>query len=222
MEAFASSASPLERPIDIDLTMPESSRPNSSDMKMPNNPNIGSSADKPIELDLDSMDIDMADLFGDSVDNTSTGASNAVDGLFSPVVRDTVMTNDFHEKSTKTDGGFLDALNQPSNDIFASLDHSDRPQQLKASPSVAQSAPYQGSLLSSLSSSSQLVANAPTPNDASGELQFDLNSLDLSNLSPEFFTNADMNFPMDMNDFLNLRGMHEQKGDYEGTRLDAA
>ncbi|KAF8238410.1 hypothetical protein L208DRAFT_1456920 [Tricholoma matsutake] len=219
MEAFASSASPLERPVDIDLTVSETSRPNSNDMKRSSNANVGSSADKPIELDLDSMDIDMAmtDLFGDSVDNPSLEATDAVDGLFSPVVGDTVMTNDFHGKSPKTEGGFLDALSHPSDDIFATLDHSDHPQQLKASSSVAQSALYQG--FTKPSSSSQLVAKVPNSGDANEEAQFDLNSLDLSTLSPGFFGDApesDMNFPMDMSDFLDLRGMHEQKEDNEG------
>lgn len=217
MEAFASSASPLEQPADIDLTVPETSRPNSSHAKMPNDSNIGSSADKPIELDLDSMDIDMAmtDLFGDS-DNNSTEATNTVDGLFSPVVGDTVMANDFPGKPEKTEENFLHALNQPNNDIFATLGHPDHSEPSKPSLSAAHPAPSPESLLASLSSSSQLVAHASTSNDASGEPQFDLNSLDLSTLGSGFFTNAsehDMNFPMDMSDFLNLGATHEHKGD---------
>ena len=225
MEAFASSASPLERPVDIDLTVSDTSGPSSRDMKMPNDTNIGSSADKPIELDLDSMDMDidmaMTDLFGDSVDNSSNEATNTVDGLFSPVVGDAMITNDFDGKSIKTDGGFLGTLSQPSNNMFATLDHR---QQLKAPPSAIQSAPSPGSLYSGLSSSSQLVGSAPTSNDAGGEPQFDLNSLDLS-FSPGFFSNgpeADMNFPMDMSDFLNLGGVHEPKTDGDGTRLESA
>ena len=223
MEAFASSASPLDRSVDIDLTVSETSGPNNRDMKMPTDANIGSSADKPIELDLDSMDIDMAmtDLFGDNVDNSSNEATNVVDGLFTPTVGDAVMTNDFHGQSPKTEGGFLDALGQPGNNMFTTLDHA---QQLKASTAVIQSAPSPGSLYTSLASSSQLVGNVPTSNDASGEPQFDLNSLDLS-FSPVFFANApesDMNFSMDMSDFLNLGGMHEPKVDGDGARLGSA
>ena len=221
MEAFAASTSPLDRPVDIDLSV-EPSRPSSNDMKMSNNTNIGNSADKPIELDLDSMDIDMAmDLFGDNAGNSPADATNVVDGLFSPVVGDAGMMADFHGKSTKSDEGFLDALDPPSNDIFASLGHPDHSQQMK-SPSVTQSVPSPGSLLAS---SSQLVANAPASNDTSGVSQFDLNSLDLSTLSPGFFENApesEMNFPMDMSDFLILGQMPEQKENAEGTRLGSA
>ena len=185
-------------------------------MKMPNDSNIGSSADKPIELDLDSMDIDIAmtDLFGDNVDNSSTEATNTADGLFSPVVGDAVLTSDFPGKSEKMEGSILDALSQPSNDIYTTLGRSDHPQQ------ASQPAPSPGSLFASLSPSSQLMANAPASNGTNGEPQFDLNSLDLS-LSPVFFANdpsSDMNFPMDMNDFLNLGGSHEQA---EGIKLES-
>jgi hypothetical protein len=65
----ALAASEIARPVDIDLTMLPEERPTTAHVGL--DPPLGSSADRPIELDLEleGMDIDMADvdvsLFGD-------------------------------------------------------------------------------------------------------------------------------------------------------------
>lgn len=91
MAAFEAAADANSRPVDIDLTVPDTEPSDnngnpapSHDVNMNMGSSLGNSADKPIELDLDSMDIDisnMSDLFGDATDSNSADA-NA--GLFSP------------------------------------------------------------------------------------------------------------------------------------------
>lgn len=52
---------------------------------------LGSSADKPIELDLDAIDMEMSDmtnLFGDAPESTSGDGQTTVDSLFSPATAD--------------------------------------------------------------------------------------------------------------------------------------
>ncbi len=58
----------------IDLTIETPER----DVNVNMDGGVGSSADKPIELDLGDMEVDMSDLFGDNSSN------DAVDSLFSP------------------------------------------------------------------------------------------------------------------------------------------
>ena len=80
INAFTTAAVPNERPPTIDLTL-------SDDIGIPQDRvplglGLGDTSDKPIELDLDSMDIEMAsmtDLFGDTAE-----ASEGSNGLFSP------------------------------------------------------------------------------------------------------------------------------------------
>jgi hypothetical protein len=79
MAAFADANN---RPVDIDLTVPDTEPANGNassaghDVSIDMEAALGNSADKPIELD-----IDMSDLFGDTTDSSSTDA-NA--GLFTP------------------------------------------------------------------------------------------------------------------------------------------
>ena len=105
---------PSERPVDIDLTL---TSPSSLPMSL--DPQLGSSADKPIDIDLD-MDVDMGmdagsmnDLFGDSTENGSS--VGAVDDLFSPGPLDgTKRDNSGGEGSAeKSDDDFLMSLGVP-------------------------------------------------------------------------------------------------------------
>ncbi|KAF8139836.1 hypothetical protein EV363DRAFT_1205844, partial [Boletus edulis] len=87
MAAFASAAaanSDSQR-VDIDLT---DSPPA---MMAVMDSSLGSTADKPIELDLDNIDMEMSDmtnLFGDAPESTSGDGQTAVDSLFSPATVD--------------------------------------------------------------------------------------------------------------------------------------
>lgn len=79
--AFASAAAGGQR-VDIDLTEPDSP----PTMMTGVDTSLGNTADKPIELDLDAIDMEMSDmnLFGDAPDSTSRDERVTVDSLFSP------------------------------------------------------------------------------------------------------------------------------------------
>ncbi|KAF5377305.1 hypothetical protein D9615_006386 [Tricholomella constricta] len=221
MAAFASSSQ------SIDLTL----ETDNADVKMTME-NVGTTADKPIELDLEGMDIDMAmtDIFGDTADTGSNDANATMDGLFSPIVveSDVSEVNDT-SKPDKTHTPFLETLGQATSgdDIFSSLDVPDDPnqhQQLKDASSSIRSAPSPASLLASFESSSQLqtINSMSSSNMSVPDTSFDISSLDLSNLSPSFFGGAsetDINFSMDMDQF--LATVNEGKQDGEGKKEDA-
>ncbi|KAG6331603.1 hypothetical protein ID866_7485 [Astraeus odoratus] len=82
MAAFASAAANASaQHVDIDLTVDDSP----PTMMTGINTSLGSSADKPIELDLDGIDMEMSsmtDLFGDAPESSSG------DGLFTPTTTD--------------------------------------------------------------------------------------------------------------------------------------
>ncbi|KAG6886866.1 hypothetical protein C0992_001944 [Termitomyces sp. T32_za158] len=188
----------------IDLTME-----NGSDEVKMGLENVGSTADRPIELDIECIDIDIAmtDLFGDSADSGGNNA-NAMDGLFSPIVTE---SNRSHgsDKPIKTEEAFLQNTGQTHNedDIFSALDvqgETSGPQPSKDAPSVPRSAPSPASLLASFTSPSQLSGIDQISSSVT-EAPFDMSSLDLANLDQTFFggaTEADMNFHMDMDQFM--------------------
>lgn len=206
--ASASSSSDAARPVDIDLTSPDHPGP---DVEMTT---IGNSADKPIELDLDAMEIDMAmsDLFGDA-DSSSNNDNSAVEGLFTPVMPVPDMAHSLGDgKAVKTEEeSFLNALSGGGDDIFNSL-RANAPGDTQSAPSgsgppASMSAPSPGSLLASFSQMGD-PSDASNPNLPS-EVgpTYDLDSLDLTHLSPGFFgdaQNSDMAF--DMEELLSMGG----------------
>jgi len=220
LAAFASSAQT------IDLTMDN----DGSSMKVGMD-NVGSTADKPIELDLEGMDIDMTmtDLFGDTADTVSNDVNATMEGLFSPIVMEPEANQDNNTgKSIKTEGPFLEALGQSNHedDIFSSLDV--QSQQSKDTSSVTRSAPSPASLIASFETASQLQAMDPMSSSTVpvSEAPFDIGALDLSHLthlSPSFFGTAsetDMSFSMDMDHF--MATVNEGKEDAMGKKMDAS
>ncbi|KAG6814434.1 hypothetical protein H0H92_007437 [Tricholoma furcatifolium] len=200
MAAFASSSQT------IDLTMDS----DDGDIKMGLD-GVGGSAERPIELDLQTMDIDMAmtDLFGDPTESGSSDA-NPIDGLFSPIVIEPSGNVDDKPKPEET---FLEGISEAGNsiDIFSSLaapGGADEAQPSKDPSSIIpQSAPSPASLLASLASESNLqdIAQITSNNMSVSETPFDISSLDLSNLDPTLFggsSGSDMNFSMDMDQFM--------------------
>ncbi|KAE9409388.1 hypothetical protein BT96DRAFT_970286 [Gymnopus androsaceus JB14] len=178
--------------VDIDLTLPQEG--SSSGMNLELNPNMGGSADKPIELDMD-MDINMSDLFGDS---SEAGNNDANADLFSPVLGE---TGDSGGSVDKVDNNFLSSIGvsgvggDANADIFASFgvggnggDSTSRPDGM--SLSTSQAAPSPGSLLT--------------------QTNFKVESFDLENLGDlDFLNNTDMNldlWPMDATDGTVLDG----------------
>ena len=140
MAALASASSTENRSVDIDLTLPDSTYANTA---------LGNSAEKPIELDLDGVDIDMdmaMDLFGDSAEPVPD--SNNVDGLFSPVIP--APSANGKTSPAKEDDSFL------NTDIFASLGTDSNV------PERSSTVPSPGSLIASFTSGDP-VQNASVP-----------------------------------------------------------
>lgn len=246
MAALASASSDTQsRPVDIDLTSPDHAT--APDVEMTG---IGSSADKPIELDLDAMEIDMAamsDLFGDADANSNnSGAnSNAGEGLFTPVIPGPDLAHRLGGdgkggvKEENDEESFLSALSGAAgggDDMFASLRGNAGPsnQSVASGSASAQqmSAPSPGSLLASFShqmggASDDASHNHNPGGDASAQA-YDLDALDLTNLGAGFFgddtqnAETDMNMVFDMEELLNMGGGGGSGGDHTGTGTAAA
>ncbi|KAJ3923177.1 hypothetical protein F5877DRAFT_32125 [Lentinula edodes] len=178
--------------VDIDLTLTPAG--SSSGMNLDLDSALGSSADKPIDLDMDGMDLDqaMSDLFGDSSEPDNTEANADGGGLFSPHLRTTGeignSTNNF--LSSIGVGG-----DNPNADIFASFGVGEggdltSPSGTISLPSTETlTAPSPGTLLASLSQSS---TNTSQTQGLTMDESFDLGNLgNLEFLSTE--NNSDVN-----------------------------
>lgn len=193
MAAFASSTGG----VDIDLTEDDKTH-----LPMSIDPAVGRSADKPIELDLDAMEIDMSDLFGDTTGHDeSTNSKTAMEGLFSThKVHSAGNAMQSDGKGQKEEGSFITTFTgDAGNTMFARA--TPKP------PSAGQRAPSPNIVLASLQSGGDNgpPSNLSTTMGSGGT--FDISSLDLSHLSPGFFSNTgdtDVNFSMD--DFLSMGG----------------
>ena len=200
---------------------------------------LGDTSDKPIELDLDAMDIEMANMTGTFGNPAETGESgNSNDGLFSPLLGDgggphldqsNLMqsaqhavgdaSSNFHMDPSATEelfGGLT-----PSADLGVDLENSAASMLQPQSSSM----PSPGSLLAQFSDPAALLHDKVPSSDNpvhDADNSFDINSLDLSNLHPEFFSNAgspDIQFMgMNMQDFmgthnaLNMDSVADGKG----------
>ena len=121
--AFVSSNPVPEQPVDLYLGRSDEDKTESDGKLL----NVGNTADKPIELDLDAMDIEIAmtDLFGDT-DNAEMSADDApIRDLFTPMMVDTNgSAPDMIPKADKSEARFLESLERTGdddNDLFASL-----------------------------------------------------------------------------------------------------
>ncbi|KAJ7293866.1 hypothetical protein C8J57DRAFT_1270233 [Mycena rebaudengoi] len=208
MAALASASSDPSRPV-VDLTGPEHS---DEDVKMSS---VGGSADKPIELDLDAMELDiaaMSDLFGDTDSNSNNGGGSVVDGLFTPVISgpDMPLIHGLSDAKSANDEeeSFLSSLGGDGDDIFASLganDHNNSQSTASGSgPSASMSDPSPGSLLGNYSHMGDPSASGHTSNLPGEEgSSYDLDSLDLTDLGSGFnfgdaqSQNSDLGFNME-------------------------
>ncbi|KIJ68819.1 hypothetical protein HYDPIDRAFT_25071 [Hydnomerulius pinastri MD-312] len=223
MAAFASAAAAhsANQHVDIDLTITDSP----PSMMTGVDSSLGNSADKPIELDLDSIDMEMSnmtDLFGDAAESTSGDGQTTVDNLFSPGTTETGATLSAGDASQRGKGSqaddnidmeILDALNVEGGDhsahLFGSMasGSNNGGQQGSSGSGIA---PSPGSLMASFASD---PSGEHMPTGYSG---FDLSTLDLSTLDPAFFggQGADMSL-VDMEALLN---MHQTGGNPEGQK----
>ncbi|KAJ4485489.1 hypothetical protein J3R30DRAFT_1364502 [Lentinula aciculospora] len=183
--------------VDIDLTLPQAGPSNGMDLDLDSA--LGSSADKPIDLDLDGMDLDqaMSDLFGDSSEAGNTDTNADVGGLFSPSLG---TAGDSEGSVNKVDANFLSSIgvggvdgDDANADIFASFGVADggestsHPESMLLPATETSTAPSPDSLLASLS---QASTNIPPTHALPIDESFDL--VNLGNL--EFLsTENDMN-----------------------------
>ena len=178
MAAFASAAAAnsSSQRVDIDLT-------DSPPAMMTVDPSLGSSADKPIELDLDN--IDMENLFRDAPESTPGDGQTTVDSLFSPATADSGPRLSTNEVPQAQRGGAAD--DHIDMEILGAL-HAEH---------GGQGGNLFGSVASGSSGGNQQPRSgsrvAPSPSVSSGFTQagmqssvggFDLSTLDLSNLDP--------------------------------------
>ncbi|KAH0838664.1 hypothetical protein J3R83DRAFT_6991 [Lanmaoa asiatica] len=213
MAAFASAAvatSGSQR-VDIDLTVSDSP----SIMMTSTDTSLGSSADKPIELDLDGIDMEMSDmtnLFGDASESTSGDRQTTVDSLFSPATADSGAPLSANEVPQAQKGGAADV--HIDMEILGAL-HAEQ---------GGQSENLFGSVASGSSSGNQQPRSgssvAPPPSLVSGFTQagiqggvggFDLSTLDLSNLDPAWHN-------MSLTDMEALLNMPSSGGNQEGQK----
>ncbi|KAI0320997.1 hypothetical protein OF83DRAFT_447297 [Amylostereum chailletii] len=182
------------RPVDIDLTALDDAVVN------PMDPSLGSSADRPIELDLDGIGMDMdMDLFV----NTAASQSADMSGVFAPT-------------ASSSNGQVKPKQEDIDIEIFPDVLSTTEPSQ-NASVFNALEAPAAGGDNTNGSGQATFGAapnsNAPTTTDgaASGDTHFDINGLDFVNFPSmdgsnfQFDgTNPDMNFDVDVNALLSM------------------
>jgi len=208
MAAFAAAGSSSQH-VDIDLTVD-----NDPDMS-PIDASLGNSADKPIELDLDSIDMEMStmtDLFGDATETGSGQNSGGVEGIFSPITPGASSSNVAKEPQEGVlDMEILGALSGVNNNnhgdhVFGTSD-ANALQSGEHSSLGVQSAPSGNAALSPSAILASFAASQPDGTGsqlAGGDNNFDLSTLDLSNFDPSFFhQHSDMNL-MDMEGLLDM------------------
>lgn len=208
MAAFASAAvanSGSQR-VDIDLTDSPPAMMGSVD------PALGNSADKPIELDIDNIDIEMSDmtnLFGDAPESTSGDGQTTVDSLFSPATAD----SSANEVPQAQKGGATDA--HIDMEILGALRTEHRGQGENLFGSVASGSssgnqqPQSGSSVAPPPSLSSGFPQAAMQSSVGG---FDLSTLDLSNLVPTWHNMS----LTDMEALLNMPSGSNQEGHKPG------
>ncbi|KAF8167865.1 hypothetical protein B0H34DRAFT_34400 [Crassisporium funariophilum] len=221
---------------DINLNLPEALHIHPEQPSVSGDVGIGDSSDKPIELDLDAMDIDMGnmtDLFGDP---TETGEGNNVhDGLFSPVLDEGEGEGPQDgeiDQPQKLESRELDNFGVEGNQIFATFSANDDPASA-AGPSMLQSdstsVPSPGTLMAQFSASGHLLdLKSPSsthnviPDTAS---TFDLTSMDYSQLASGLFSStqdSEINFPMDMDAYFNMGTGLDEKLEGESSTQNSA
>lgn len=214
MAAFASAAAANSgsQRVDIDLTVAESP----PTMMTSVDTALGSSADKPIELDLENIDMEMSDmtnLFGDAPEPTSGDRQTTVDSLFSPATANSGASLSANEVSQAQKGGTAD--DHIDMEILGALnaEHGGQGENLFGSVASGSSGgnqqPHSGGSV------------APPPSLVSGFTQagsnvggFDLSTLDLSNFDPAWHN-------MSLTDMEALLNMPSSGSNQEGQKLPA-
>ncbi|KAH9486701.1 hypothetical protein JR316_0000766 [Psilocybe cubensis] len=213
MAAFNEGTSSLNVPHDtIDLTMPDNIQPKPQLSSL--TVGLGDSSDKPIELDLDSMDMEMPDF--NTVGMNETVEENEGDGLFSPLEGHNEGDGADNSKGDTTIPAY-DMDSKVDQELFGDFSSNTGDMDTDGSMPQAHSndLPLPADLLAQFS-----AGQGTSPSLQAGAETFDMNAmntLDLSNLTSQFYgqgQDGDMNFSMDMDSFLNMGPATErQDGD---------
>lgn len=169
--------------VDIDLTVPDNGAQSALMV------DIGSSADKPIELDLDAMDLDMTELFGDPGVTSSSGEAGPA--LFTPQMERPVKVeeNDFESQILGAFSGVRQSSSDPDSLFGPSRGDSESGSMALPVPGPSQSvnAPSPNSMLANFQSDSIIAQDSASGPfnlvKPSGDAPFDLSGIDLNNLS---------------------------------------
>lgn len=212
MAAFASAAaanSDSQR-VDIDLTDSPPAMMGGVD------PSLGSSVDKPIELDLDSIDMemsDMTDLFRDAEETMSGDGQTTVDSLFSPATADSGGPILANEAPQAQKGGAAEG--HIDMEVLGALhaEHGGRADNLFGSVAsgsgVGNQRPHSVSRVAPPVSLSSGFTQAGMQSGVGG---FDLSTLDISNLDPTWHN-------MSLTDMEALLNMPSTGSNHEGQKL---
>lgn len=212
MAALASSeaAASSNSGVDIDLTL--DSGPQTDPLAQGTNieGGVGSSADKPIELDLD---IDMSDMqemtsiFGE--DGTTD-----VDALFSPQNADGSIKKEEEGIGMEILDAFTSST-EAGNNIFASIEAQGQ-DSINLEPGATAAVPSPGSLLANFSEAvnSHDDAGAVIPG---AHMPFDIDSLDLENIGSNFLEASGSDMTL-MAEFFKADGDDSNGAAMEGTK----
>ena len=189
---------------------------------------LGDSLDKPIELDLDAMDIEMANMNDHFIgQGENSEHTHADDGLFSPALDNGEAGQQLqvqsHSVKERNDLPNFEMDTNIHDELFGDFT-TNVPMELASNGTTphqsSTSIPSPNSFLAQLSSAPDSVEGKTSSTGEnlmpdSGET-FDLNSLDLSHLTSGFFPDgqgSEMSFPLDMDSFLSLNTNHDSQGD---------
>ncbi|TFL06282.1 hypothetical protein BDV98DRAFT_559153 [Pterulicium gracile] len=181
MTVFGPAPNPTDT-VDIDLTVPDDNPlPPSINMDR----SLGNSADKPIELDLESMDMEidmMSELFGDDTESDAGAVATNVEELF----------NNMGSKDTTSNGEggadpSQDLTGKEAFDPFGAIESADTPNTVMATLAAAAAG----------SSEQQREGTQAPPG-------FDISSIDLATFLDDAQGSADM--MMDMEQLLSMTG----------------
>lgn len=235
MAAFNEGPSSLNVPHEpINLTMSGNiqPKPQLADLGL----GLGDSSDKPIELDLDAMDMEMHNInHFNPVGINETSEDHEGDGLFSPLEDHNEGEGADNLRGAKGEGSSIPGYDMDSKvdqELFGDFASSagEMGVAMETDVSMPQThsteLPLPADLLAQFSSAQETSPSSNPMMQGAGET-FDINamnSLDLSNLASEFYAqgqDGDMNFSMDMNTFLNMDAASEQRQDGDSSQTQS-
>lgn len=191
---------------------------------------LGDSSDKPIELDLDAMDIEMPNMndFGNPVEMNESTEDHEGDGLFSPLQDDGEGEGADNIQPQKEEGHSVPTYDMDSKvnqELFGDFSSSGE-MGVAMETDTSMPPPHSTEMPSSEDLLAQFSATQGTSPSSNPMLQggeaFDLNSIDLSSLASQFYAqehDSEINFAMDVETFLNMDTASEQRPEGDTSQM---